>query len=157
MRRQAGRLGELRIRGRRSRSVCALPPGDSAYAVAARQYVTGILPTPRRFLTAYGTDSALPPAVFAGIQGKGPTYMYAGDSSARTKLLQKLDSVGPWPTLLVTWRGMEQPDSTTAIIRMGGHYLGGEFHGKPAPKRAMRFVYDTAGWSFARTDEEGTT
>lgn len=135
-------------------SSCEESPRTSVYADAFDEYMAGLSPTPRRFLNAAGTDSALPEAVFSGIQRKGPAYLYPGDPAQRQAVLDKLSSVGAWPTLLVLWRGNEVVDDTTIAIRLAGHYVGGTDDGKPAPVKAMYFACDTVPWQHIRTAEE---
>jgi hypothetical protein len=135
-------------------SFCEESPGTSVYAEAFDEYMVGLSPTPRRFLNAAGTDSALPEAVFSGIQRKGPAYLYPGDPAQRQAVLDKLSSVGAWPTLLVLWRGNEVVDDTTIAIRLAGHYVGGDDDGKLAPVKAMYFACDTVPWQHIRTAEE---
>jgi hypothetical protein len=135
-------------------SSCEESPHSSVYAEAFDEYMVGLSPTPRRFLNAAGTDSALPEAVFTGIQRKGPAYLYPGDQAQRQAVLDKLSSVGAWPTLLVLWRGNEVVDDTTLAIRLAGHYVGGAEDGKQAPVKAMYFACDTVPWQYVRTAEE---
>lgn len=133
---------------------CTEPPTVDVYAEAFDQYMVGLTPTPRRFLNAAGTDSALSDAVFQGVQRKGPGYLYPGDSAARKAVLAKLESVGNWPTLLVVWRGNETVNDSTIAIRLAGHYVGGDDDGTAAPAKAMHFACDTVPWRFVRTVAE---
>lgn len=135
-------------------SFCEESPRTTVYAEAFDEYMVGLSPTPRRFLSASGTDSALPEAVFSGVQRKGPAYLYPGDSAQRQAVLDRLSSVGDWPTLLVLWRGNEVVDDTMIAIRLSGHYVGGSDDGKPSPVKAMYFACDTVPWQHVRTAEE---
>jgi hypothetical protein len=137
-------------------SACEQLPGSDIYAEAFTQYMVGLTPTPRRFLSAAGTDSALPEAVFQGVQAKGPTYFYPGDEAGRAVVLEKLRSVGDWPTLLVLHRGSEVLNDSTVTIRLAGHYVGGSDDGIAAPAKAMHFACDTVPWQFVRTAEVTT-
>lgn len=133
---------------------CAESPTVDVYAEAFDQYMVGLTPTPRRFLNAAGTDSALADPVFQGVQRKGPGYLYPGDSAGRAAVRSKLESVGNWPTLLVVWRGNETVNDSTIAIRLAGHYVGGAEDGTPAPAKAMHFACDTVPWQFVRTVAE---
>jgi hypothetical protein len=137
-------------------SACDQTPGSGVYAEAFTQYMVGLAPTPRRFLSAAGTDSALPDAVFQGVQAKGPTYFYPGDEAGRRVVLEKLRSVGDWPTLLVLWRGNEVLSDSTVAIRLAGHYVGGSDDGTAAPTKTMHFACDTIPWQFVRTADVTT-
>ena len=136
---------------------CAAPPGDSAYAAAVREYLKGLQPTPLRFLVAIGTDSQLPDVAREELSHKQPTYLYPKDSAGQKVVRDKLARVGPWATLLVTWHGAKQIDDGSAVVHLGGTYVGGEFDGQVAPKRAIYFTCDTARWYYSRTEEERTS
>ena len=134
-------------------SYCTQTPNSEVYAEAFDQYMVGLAPTPRRFLSAAGTDSALPEPVFKGVQAKGPSYFYPGDEAGRSQVMEKLRSVGDWPTLLVVWRGNEPLTDTTVAIRLAGHYVGGADDGKAAPAKDLEFACDTLPWRFVRSTE----
>src|SRR5919202_4638786 len=87
------------------RSRCPNQP-DSLVAQAALAFVKEATPTPRRFLVAAGTDSALPDAGLMSLQNKGPTYLYPKDAAQQTKFRQQLAAKGDYPTLLVAYRGV---------------------------------------------------
>ena len=110
-------------------------------------------PYPQRFLVAAGTDSALPEQGVLALQDKGPTYFFPPDTVQRGKVREKLAEVGSYHTLLVTWKGSEQPSDTSAVIRLGGTYVGGSSEGKTAPVRALRFTCDSTGWRYERADD----
>lgn len=133
-------------------SYCSESPGRSIYAEAFDQYMVGLTPTPRRFLSAAGTDSALPGPVFEGVQSKGPAYFYPGDEAGRAQVLSRLQTVGPWPTLLVVHRGDEALSDTTVAIRLAGHYVGGDDDGTAAPEKSLIFACDTMPWRFVRSE-----
>ncbi|HSJ62438.1 MAG TPA: hypothetical protein VK922_00910 [Gemmatimonadaceae bacterium] len=137
-------------------SYCERTPGTDVYTEAFDQYMNGLTPTPRRFLSAAGTDSALPEAVFEGVQAKGPTYFYPGDEAGRRQVLEKLRSVGSWPTLLVVWRGNQVQSDSTVAVRLGGHYVGGAEDGTAAPVKELLFACDTLPWQFIRSSEATT-
>jgi hypothetical protein len=136
---------------------CEQPPGDSAYASAVREYVKGLQPRPMRFLVPIGTDSMLPDVAREELSHMQPTYLWPKDEANQKLLVDKLSRVGPWASLLVTWHGMQRVGDGSAVVRMGGHYVGGEFDGKAAPRRAIHFNCDTARWHFVRTEEERTS
>ena len=137
---------------------CAQPPGDSAYFVATQEYLKGLTPKPRRFLSPVGTDSALPDAAFKALQDNGPSYLYPPDPAGQKKVLDRLEEVGPWTALLVSWHGVERMGESAAVIRLRGHFLlGGETNAQAAPARRMRFDCEGGRWRFTRTEEERVT
>lgn len=136
---------------------CQEQPTAAVYQTAFAEYLKGITPTPRRFLNPVGTDSALPDPMFSAVQQKGPSYLYPTDSAGQQVVLEKLGSVGSWSTLLVSWRGLEVVDDTTARIRLGGGFVGGDDHGTPAPSRSLYFACDTVPWRFTRMAEESAS
>jgi hypothetical protein len=139
-----------------SAGYCEQTPGSDVYAEAFDQYMVGLSPTPRRFLSAAGTDSALPEAVFQGVQAKGPSYFYPGDELGRSQVLAKLRSVGDWPTLLVVYRGNQPQSDSTISVRLAGHYVGGADDGTPAPAKDLIFACDTVPWQFVRSVDVAT-
>jgi hypothetical protein len=132
-------------------SFCEESPGSDVYTEAVTEYMVGLMPTPRRFLNAAGTDSALPERVLQGVQAKGPTYFYPGDEASRSVVLQKLRDAGPWPTLLLVWRGNTVQNDSTIEIYLAGHYVGGDEDGRPAPIKTLTFACDTMPWKFVRS------
>lgn len=148
--------GEAGSSAQASASSCEGSPDEAVYNTAIDEYIKGLTPTPRRFLNAVGTDSALPDPVFQAVMRRGPSYLYPPDSAGRKVVLDKLGSVGSWSSLLVTWHGMEKHDST-ATIRLGGHYVGGDDDGLAAPRKAIVFQCDTTPWTFSRTADESST
>jgi hypothetical protein len=137
-------------------SYCEESPGSDVYGVAFTQYMDGLVPTPRRFLSAAGTDSALPEKVFEAVQDKGPTYFYPGEEAGRAVVRQKLRDAGPWATLLVVWRGNEVQNDSTVVIRLAGHYVGGDEDGQPALAKSLQFACDTLPWQFVRSTTDST-
>ena len=135
---------------------CADPTAALA-APAIDPYIRSVLPRPRRFLVASGTDSALPGAAEAQLQRFGPTYMFPPDPALRERQLARLDSIakdyGDMPTLLVTYRGVNRAGENRAIVRLGGFFLTGAPTGNVA-HRAVQFVCDTARWHVLRAEEE---
>jgi len=131
-------------------TVALLPPALDAY-------VKSVYPAPRRFLIAVGTDSALPGGAESRLQRHGPTYLFPPDTALRRRLLARLDSVaedyGDMPTLLVTFRGVDRAGEERAVVRLGGHFIGGASDGKVA-HRTVEFVCDTARWNVVRAEEE---
>ncbi len=74
-------------------------------SLTVRDYLTTASPTPQRYLSASGTDSAVPEDGFKVLQDKGPTYFCGGDSVAQRKLREKLAVAGPYASMLVLFRG----------------------------------------------------
>jgi len=122
-------------------------PGDSVISAAVNQYVVGLTPRPQRFLLAVG-DSSLPDAARSALQAKGPTYLYPPDSALRRQVHDKLTGVGDYPTLLLSYGGLQQMEENRAVVRLGGRFVSGSLDNHPAPARAVHFQCDSAGWRF---------
>lgn len=119
-------------------------------SLAVRDFITVTQPLAKRYLSAAGTDSAVPDDGFKALQDKGPTYFYSSDTVAQQKIREKLEEVGPYPSMLVVFRGAVPTDNgNTVTVRFGGHFVGGDEHGKLAPNRTYRVVCDTLGWKVA--------
>lgn len=122
----------------------------SAVAAAVMDYITKASPLPQRFLSAAGTDSALPSDGFRVLQDKGPTYFWSVEAKGQQQVRDKLEQAGPYTTLLVVWRGQqEQPGGSAVTVTLGGHYVGGEHEGKLAPDRAITVRCTDAQWRVA--------
>ena len=129
----------------------------TAAYLAFREYIKTATPTPQRFLTAVGTDSAAPDDGFRAMQDKGPSYFYAGDSVAKKKLREKLAAVGPFASLLIVHRGTKTAATgDTVSVRLGGHYIGGMLDGKTAVSKAIVMVCVVDAWKVASTTDEPT-
>lgn len=146
--------GESSARRTAARARPCVQPQDSATFQAILAYIKDSSPYPQRFLSAAGTDSALPDVGVAALQEKGPTYFYPGDSVSRAKVLKRMDDMGPYTSLLVSWRGIRQDSDSTLVVRLSGGYLGGKFHGTPSVPRAFTFACEQGRWKLRRTDEE---
>ncbi len=115
--------------------------------LAVLDYITTADPHPQRYLTAAGTDSAVPDDGFKVLQNKGPTYFYSSDPKAQAQIKDKLASVGPYASLLVVYKGKAEADNgNTVTVTLAGHYVGGEHDGKTAPVRQITVRCDSAGW-----------
>ncbi|BAH37553.1 MAG TPA: hypothetical protein DGD08_15375 [Gemmatimonas aurantiaca] len=122
----------------------------TAVGVAVREFITYARPTPQRFLSAAGTDSALPDDGFKVLQDKGPTYFYTSDPKGQAQVREKLEYSGPYASMLVVYRGKTEADNgNTVTVTLGGHYVGGEHDGKVADNRTMVVRCDTTGWRLA--------
>lgn len=132
--------------------------GDTtATYLAFREYIKTTVPTPQRFLTAAGTDSAAPDDGFRAMQDKGPSYFYGGDSVAKRKIREKLASVGPYASLLIVHRGTTTTTSgDTVTVHLGGHYIGGDLEGKTAMSKTIVVVCATDAWKVASASDEKT-
>jgi hypothetical protein len=119
---------------------------------AVAEYVRRASPTPQRFLTAAGTDSALPEGGVLALQDKGPTYFYLADPAKQRQVRKQLESVGAYATLLVVYHGMTNDSAGAPVVNLGGHYIGGPLDGHVAPKRTIRFRCDSAAWRVASAD-----
>ncbi len=130
----------------------------TAVMVAVREYISTASPTPQRYLSAAGTDSAVPEDGFKVLQDKGPTYFYGGDSVAQRKIREKLASVGPYASLLVLFKGKsEAADGNSVTITLGGQYIGGEHEGKRAAAKTFGVACDSTHWKIATTTVDSTT
>lgn len=115
--------------------------------LALRHYVKAAVPLPRRFLIAAGTDSALSDGDMKTLVAEfGPTYYYAGSEAVKAKLRDKLSSLGPWPAMLVVKRADRKTGTTSEVIRLGGHYVTGEFDGRAAITREYTLTCGVDGW-----------
>ena len=140
-------------------SNCA-DPTPALVPAAMDTYIASVLPKPRRFLIAAGTDSALPAAAESRLQRMGPTFIFPADTTLQRRVLRRLDSIakpyGDMPTLLVTYRGVQRSNPHRAIVRLGGHFRGGVNDGQVA-HRVVEFVCQTARWNVQGTQEERRT
>ena len=133
---------------------CQPVAGKSALQLALRHYIKAAVPLPRRFLIAAGTDSGMSDAAMKTLVEFGPSYYYAGSEAVKAKLRDKLTTVGPWPALLVVLRGDMKIGTSTEIIRLGGHYVTGEFDGQHAVSREYTMTCGAAGWTLKSVKEE---
>lgn len=134
-----------------NKQAAAVPPCANADTTALRlavlDYITTADPRPQRFLSAFGTDSALPEDGFKALQDKGPTYFYNDNPKNQEQVKQKLASAGPYATMLVVYKGQAESDNgNTVTVTLGGHYVGGEHEGKVAPVREVTVRCDSTGW-----------
>lgn len=121
-------------------------------SLAVLEYIKTASPLPQRYLSAYGTDSAVPEDGFKVLQAKGPTYFWNGDPKAQAQVKAKLADVGPYTTMLVIYRGKDEADNgNTVTVKLGGHYIGGDHDGKTSPDRAIQVHCDSTGWRLTAT------
>ncbi len=124
-------------------------------SLAVREFIAKAEPTPQRFLSAFGTDSAVPEDGFKVLQDKGPTYFYSADPTQQKKILDKLAVAGPYASLLVVYRGQTASDSGRAVdVRLAGQYVGFENDGKKLPTKRFAVRCDSTGWKIASSAEE---
>lgn len=129
----------------------AAPPcaasDTTALRAAVLEYITTTEPRPQRFLSAFGTDSALPEDGFIALQDKGPTYYWNDNPKNQQQVRDKLEAAGPYATMLVVYKGKTESDNgSTVAVTLGGHYVGGELEGKVAPVRTITVRCDSSGW-----------
>ncbi len=137
-----------------SLSAC-LSKDTTPVMLAVLDYISTASPTPQRYLSAAGTDSAVPEDGFKVLQDKGPTYFYGGDSVAQRKIREKLASVGPYASLLVLFRGKSDADGGNSVtVKLAGQYVGGEHEGKRAPLKTYAVKCDTTHWKIATSTVE---
>ena len=129
-------------------------PGDDVDSMAIAAFLEKVTPKPKRFLVPVGTDSALPTGAQQALQERGPTFLYPADPKQQAAVRNQLAARGAFPTLLVTYRGKRRLDDSRAVVRVGGHFVGGVENGQSAPSRAIYFECDTAHWHVARAEEE---
>lgn len=122
--------------------------GDTtALYLAYAEYIKTTKPAGLRFLTAAGTDSAAPEDAFRAMQDKGPSFFYGGDSIAKKKIRQKLETDGPFASLLIVHRGATPSAAgDTVTVRLGGYYVSGELDGKVATNRTIVVVCADSAW-----------
>lgn len=127
-------------------AMCAMRD-TTALRVAVLDYITTADPRPQRFLSTFGTDSALPEDGFKSLQDKGPTYYYNDNPKNQAQVRAKLDEAGPYTTMLVVYKGKKESDNgNTVTVMLGGHYIGGEHEGKAAAVREITVRCDSTGW-----------
>lgn len=115
--------------------------------LAVLQFITAAVPRPMRFLTAAGSDSALPEDGFRVLQDKGPTYFYTAEPKGQAQVREKLINAGPWPALLVVYHGSKPNEKgDTVVVTLGGHYVTGKEDGNTVPKRTIAVHCDAAKW-----------
>jgi hypothetical protein len=57
--------------------------------------------------------------------------------------------------MLVVYRGQTPADGGKGVdVRLGGHYVGGELHGKVSPTKRYSIRCDSTGWRIASSAEE---
>ena len=123
--------------------------------LAVRNYITTAVPTPQRFLAIVGTDSALPDAALAILQDKGPTYFYNSDTVAQRKIRDKLAVAGPYPSLLIVYRGETSAEGGMKVaVRLGGQYIGGKDDLLAAGGKRYDIVCDASNWKIESSSEE---
>ena len=128
--------------------------GDTAtLQLAVAEYVKQATPKPERFLTAVGTDSALPDPGVRVLQDKGPLYYFPGDPAQQASVRAQLHDKGDYTTLLVVPRGSRLSERS-ATVRLGGHYVGGAEDGRTAGDRSYSFSCDTTGWRMTKAAPE---
>lgn len=127
-------------------------------AIAVRDYVSKASPFPQRFLSAAGTDSGLPEEGFKVLQDKGPSFYYSGsDTSAQRKIRAKLETDGPYASLLVLFHGQtEAADGKTVVVRLAGQYIGGKHEGKRSSRATYSLSCDSTMWKIASLTADST-
>lgn len=120
--------------------------------LAVREFITTTTPTSQRYLSAAGTDSAVPEDGFKVLQEKGPTYFYSSDPKAQAQIKDKLASVGPYASLLVVFKGKTESENGNAVaVSLSGHFVGGDHDGKAVPMRTIQVRCDSTGWRVTST------
>lgn len=135
-------------------SACNRGDTTAAY-VAFKEFIKVTVPTPQRFLTAAGTDSAAPDAGFRAMQDKGPSFFYSSDPAAQKKLLTKLANDGPYASLLIVHRGTTTSgNGDTVAFKLGGHFVGGEHDGQAAASHVVTVVCRDSTWKLGTMADE---
>jgi len=127
--------------------VCA-PGTDDALTLAVREYIKQATPKPQRFLVSVGTDSALPEAGQRALQDKGPMYLFPAAPALQQQIRTLLHDKGDYTTLLLVMRDATRRDSS-AIVRLDGHFVGGEEDGRPAGPRVYQVSCSAGAWRLA--------
>jgi len=127
-------------------------------AVAVREYITKASPQPQRYLSAAGTDSALPEDGFKVLQDKGPTFYYSGsDTAAQRKIRTKLMNDGPYASLLVLFKGQTESDGGKgATIKLAGQYVAGAQDGQRSPLTTYSLTCDSTSWKIVSSTADST-
>ncbi len=129
-----------------SAAACAAADTTALY-VAVKEYISTVRPTPQRFLSAAGTDSAVPEDAFKALQDKGPSFFYSSDTAAQRQIRDKLAAVGPYASLLVLFKGKTASSTGDSItVQLGGQYVGGEHEGKRAAMGRYVVQCDSSRW-----------
>jgi hypothetical protein len=140
--------------GAASASACPRPDTTAAY-VAFKEYIKVTVPTPQRFLSAAGSDSAAPEDGFRAMQDKGPSFFYGSDAKSQKQIREKLARDGPYASLLIVHRGTTRNAAgDTVTVRLGGHYIGGEHEGQQSANRAVTVVCRESTWKLSKVTEE---
>lgn len=126
---------------------------DDAVAASTTAYVRDAKPKPERFLVAAGTDSALGDAGLIALQDKGPTYLFPGDAALQATVRAQLHEKGDYTTLLVV-RQHASAEGPTAVVRLNGHYVGGEDDGKTPGPQAYTLACDSTSWRVQSSNAE---
>lgn len=121
---------------------------DDALTLAVREYIKTATPKPQRFLVSVGTDSALSEAGQRALQDKGPMYLFPAQPALQQQMRTLLHDKGDYTTLLLVLRDATRRDST-AIVRLDGHYVGGEEDGRPAGPRVYQVSCAAGKWTLA--------
>lgn len=129
-------------------------PGPEVIGAAAAKWVTLVSPRPGRFLNPVGTDSAFPEASTQPLQDRGKLFLYPKDSAGRTVIHQRLVQGGEVPTVLLANHGVRRLDDENAVVRLGGHFVGGPENGTAVPTQAFYFRCDNAEWKLTRNEVE---
>ena len=127
---------------------CPSFPRAQVLKDAVTQFVTTASPTPQIFLYIPATDSSLPDAGVRALQDKGNTFLYTQDTVQQKAMRKKLSGIDYYTSMLVVYKGLEQPDSTHAVVRLGGHYVGTKSEKEPPLARALAFQCDSTEWRF---------
>ena len=127
---------------------CPSFPRGQVVKDAVTQFVTTATPTPQLFLYIPATDSSLPDAGVRALQDKSNTFLYSQDPALQKQMHAKLGGLDYYTSMLVVYKGLEQPDSTHAVVRLGGHYKGKKAEKEPSVSKALYFQCDSTEWRF---------
>lgn len=139
--------------GATAAGVACVARGDSPVGIAVRDYIKNASPAPQRFLSAAGTDSAVPEDGFKVLQDKGPSFYYSSDTAAQRKMRAKLEGDGPYASMLVVYHGKRaSATGDTVTVTLGGHYVGNATHGTVSPTREIVVACDSSGWKVSANE-----
>ena len=127
---------------------CPSFPRGQVLKEAVTQFITTATPTPQLFLYIPATDSSLPDAGVRALQDKSNTFLYSQDPALQKQMHAKLGGLDYYTSMLVVYKGLEQPDSTHAVVRLGGHYKGKKAEKEPSVSKALYFQCDSTEWRF---------
>jgi hypothetical protein len=126
--------------------ICRTASDSAVIATAVRGYIDQLDLEPRRFLYLPGTDSSPPEPAIQVLQNVGPTYVFSADPKLQAPLRKMLETVGDYPTLLLSYHGFTRADPLHPLVTLSGHYVTGSDDGKSTGRQTIALQCDSIGW-----------